>query len=143
MRLHRRLTALAGSAALLSAACDSPVGFDRFDCESPYPRLDIGRSVNGSITTSDRIAGDGTYYDPYTLYVRESGSVGIEMWSDEVDSYLVLFDEWEDRFIDDDDDSGGDWDAAIYRYLDRGCYVVWANTYEPETGRYTISAFRR
>lgn len=143
MRLNLKLTALVGSAALLGAGCDSPVGFDGFECESPYPRLDIGRSVNGTITTGDRIANDGTYYDPYTLFVRESGRVGIEMWSNEVDSYLVLFDEWEDRLIDDDDDSGGNFDAAIYRYLERGCYVVWANTFETETGRYTISAFRR
>lgn len=138
-----RLSALLGVTALLSAACtDSPTAPDTLDCESDYPRLALGSSVSGTITDTDTPLQDGTFYDAYSMPVEEDGTVTLRMTSSEVDSFVFLLSSTE-QFIAADDDSGGGAggnDAQLVHEVTRACYVVVANTFEPGTGAYTLSA---
>jgi hypothetical protein len=135
---------LTASAALLAAGCSDSTG-PALTCTSSYEALSVGTSRSGSITSSDLQLGDSTFYDPYTLRVESPGNIRILMSSGEVDSYLLLLDENEERLIVEDDDSGGginQIDALIVQNIARGCYVLYANTLEPETGNYTLTTSR-
>lgn len=142
-RLPLQLSAILGTAALLSAGCtDSPTGPEPLNCESEYPRLSVGSSISGSITQTDLQLEDGTFYDAYSMPVLEDGTLTLRMTSSEVDAFLFLLTSTE-QFVAGDDDSGAGAsgnDAEIVQAVTRACYVVIANTFEVETGAYMLSA---
>jgi hypothetical protein len=135
---------LSASAVLLASGCSDSTG-PALTCASNHPALSVGTSLSGSIATSDKQLSNGTFYDPYTLRVERAGEIRVLMSSGEVDSYLILLDEAEEDVIAEDDDSGGGIngiDALIVENLARGCYVLYANTFEAETGDYRLTTIR-
>ena len=106
--------------------------------------LTLGRTVNGTLSESDQVADDGSYFDVYSFSGRQGERVEIVMRSDHVDSYLEVGEpaaSGEDFFAEfSDDDSGGNLDARIRMTLPRtGEYQVRAYAlYADDTGDYTI-----
>lgn len=136
-----RLIPIVGGLALLTAACsESPTEPVALDCESDHPAIELGNPISGNITAEDTQLADGTFYDPYSLAIEDAGTYTIRMSSTEVNAYLFLL-EQDEQFIADNDDAPGETtsDAEIVRNLTRGCYMVVANTLEPEVGSYTIA----
>lgn len=134
------LLILLGATAVLAAGCDgSPTGTGALNCTSEHPVLEIGGSVNGALTTDDPQLSDDSFYDFYSLTVEETGTITVRMTSPELDSFLFLLTA-NDEPIAMDNDSGTDRDAEIARSLARGCYLVMANSWEPQTGSYVLSA---
>lgn len=131
---------LLGATAVLVAGCDgSPTGTGPLNCTSEHPVLEIGGSVSGALTTDDPQLADDTFADLYSLVVEEAGTITVGMSSPELDSFLFLLQANQDP-IAMDNDSGTDQDAKIVHALSRGCYLVMANSWEPQTGSYTVSA---
>jgi hypothetical protein len=133
------LTTLLAATSLLAAGCDSTTGPQPLTCSSEHPALEIGGSVNGALTTDDPQLGDDTFYDYYSLEVEETSTITLLMTSPDLDSYLALLHADED-VIALDDNSGGILNARIVQTLTRGCFLVMANSFEPQTGSYTLSA---
>lgn len=127
------------AATLLAAGCDdNPFGVNDFLGCNDVRRIQIPATVDGDLTGSDcRLPDDGTPVDYYTFTLNSARTVVIDMESDDVDSYLILFDE--DGFeIDANDNGGFDLDASLVTRLSAGRYVVAANTYEGERGFYRL-----
>src|SRR5690606_33736422 len=106
-------------------------------------RIDIGQTIDGTLSVDDAVDVDDSYYDEYRFQGRQGESVEIVLRSDDLDAYLVL-----SSIVDGDltqiasnDDGAGGTDARLRRTLPRdGEYVVLANSlFEGEVGRYTLS----
>lgn len=97
-----------------------------------YERLD---------TTDDYLVEDNSYIDVYRFEGRAGQRVVIDMTSQEIDSYLILFDP-DGNVIAQDDDGGGGLNARLDIVLTAdGIYTVYANSYRSsETGSYTLRA---
>lgn len=136
---RRWVSSILCASAVLAAGCDgSPTETGPLACASDDPVLAIGGSVSGSLETSDPQLADDTFYDSYSLPVEESQNIVLRMTSAELDAFVYLLDAAE-RPIELNNDGGGGTDAEIRRRLERGCYVVYANSLTPETGAYTVS----
>lgn len=134
------LLVLLGATAVLAAGCDdSPTGTGALTCTSDHPALEIGGSVSGALTPDDPQLADDSFYDVYSLTVEEKRTITVRMTSPELDSFLFLLATNEDP-IAMDNDGGTDQDAEIAQSLARGCYLVMANSWRPQTGSYTLSA---
>lgn len=133
-----RLAALLTAVLVVGACDDNPFGLDDFEGCNEVRRIQLPATVDGDLTGSDcRLRDDGTPVDYYTFTLNSTQTVTIDMESDEVDSYLILFDE--DGFeIDADDDGGFGLDASLVTRLSAGRYVVAANTFEGERGFYRL-----
>lgn len=90
----------------------------------------VGETEEGTLTEDDERLDDETYFDLWMLPVCTVGrtTIVIEMTSETLDSYLILSSLPELRHVADDDD-GGIWlDARVEADLDRGLYLIAANT---------------
>lgn len=126
------------AATLFVAGCDDITGLDDFLGCDEVRRINIPATVDGDLTSSDcRFPDDGTPVDYYEFTIGSTRTVTIDMVSDEIDSYLYLFDE-DGRFIDENDDAGFEFDAGLTVRLSPGRYVVAANTYGGERGFYRL-----
>lgn len=107
--------------------------------------LTVGEPASGSLGLSDRIDGDGSFYDVYSFNGTEGDRVSITMRSDAFDSHLAVGEpaEGDDEFWGEysDDDSGGGLDARVVATLWRtGEYHIHARSLFPdESGPYTIT----
>ncbi|WP_419939800.1 hypothetical protein [Candidatus Palauibacter sp.] len=104
----------------------------------------MGQRVTGRLAYPDRIFHDGSYFDEWVLEVPSSGTVQVDMASDDVDSYLQLWrgsrygSGWTRTAVD--DDGGPGINARIIEYLRPGVYTIVANTYRGgDAGRYWLS----
>lgn len=117
----------------------------KFVDRSPEPIASIialdGKTIFNSFATTDETLPDGSYYKPYKFEGKAKQSILIEMRSNEVDSFLALFDP-KGMKIAEDDDSGGKKDALIKVKLPiTGTYTIYANSYAlGETGRFSLTA---
>ncbi len=95
-------------------------------------------SQRGSLTSSDLVADDGSYYEVLEFEVPSSGSVVIDVRSSDFDAYAILFD-GDGNDLEADDDSGGGTNPRIERRLTRGWYSLIVNSFfEGETGSYEV-----
>ena len=109
------------------------------DCAT-LPALVVDSAVEGAIAGTDDENPDGTHYDLYRLEPAVSDSFRIDMESNEVDSYLILFDSAGEWIGQNDDRSTLTLDARIDRTLEPACYIVMATTSFPdEFGDYEIA----
>lgn len=77
---------------------------------------------------------------PIEFDVDEEGLLQATMRSNDVDSYLILTDA-DGRLLNEDDDSGGDYDAQIVHPVEPGRYTLWATSYGEETdGHFRIES---
>lgn len=104
------------------------------------PRIDVGESVNGSLTTADPRSIYGSYFDLYSLQLTTGQEVTVDLQSTEIDSYLVVYDEDGGKIAENDDANDETFDASLTLDLAPGCYRIEATSFEAEeTGSYTLS----
>jgi S1-C subfamily serine protease len=106
----------------------------------PQPIAVNGPVVRGQLNDSSNILPDGSYFNAYVFEGRAGQSVSIEMLSQEIDPYLILFSPDNDFYIE-DDDSAGNYNAGLSVELPyTGEYIILANSYaEGEAGSYQLS----
>jgi len=108
----------------------------------PLPTLTLNNTpIRSAFTTQDERLPDGSYFQVYTLAGQAGQKIIIEMQSQQIDPYLVLFDA-NGKQIAEDDDGGGGKNARIQVTLPvTGNYTLYANSYEGgKIGSYTLSA---
>ena len=102
-----------------------------------------GETVPGSLTDSDRVLSDGSYYDLYSFRGQAGDEVSIVMRSDDFDTFLVVGQESDGELdsMEIDDDGAGGTDSRIDLTLPRsGEYLIRANSLSGgATGAYRIS----
>jgi hypothetical protein len=112
----------------------------RVDSCQNAPRLDVGGTATGSLTSDDCRLSDGSYADRWALTLSSATTVRLDLASDAFDAYLFVTDA-ANNVIAGDDDSGAGENAQIEVALPAGSYIVWANSYAPgQTGAYTLAA---
>ncbi|WP_233424315.1 trypsin-like peptidase domain-containing protein [Pseudanabaena biceps] len=99
-----------------------------------------GIPLASTLGVADNTLPDGSYYKAYEFQGQAGQSLVIEMRSNEIDPYLVLFDA-NGRKVAEDDDGGGGKNARLAITLpSNGKYTLYANSYEVgQVGRFTIT----
>jgi len=102
----------------------------------------VGQTVVDSLSQTDDQMEDETYFDTWILPVCEGGQIVIEMTSEELDPFLILYSFPELNQLAEDDDGGTGLNARMTADLDMGIYVIVVNTASvlvgQRTGRYTL-----
>ncbi len=106
----------------------------------PEGKLAPGRTLNGSLSSSDGIWEPWTYHDAWIVTAAEVGQrIVIDMESDEVDTYLSVFRKDGTPVATDDDGGSGSNARVEFLAAHVGDYFVIATSYgEGETGRYRV-----
>ena len=101
----------------------------------------MGRTINGSLSASDARDDRGRFVDTYTLQGEAGQSVRIAM-NGRFDTYLYIH--GPNAFTMSDDDSGGNYNAALLLTLpETGEYRIQATSLSANTrGSYRLSATR-
>ncbi len=142
MRAANRFRSLVATLAIPLAACVDVTGptavviEDR--CQARY--VSIGSTIAGSLSGYDCLTEDDTqsYVDYYELTVYSTTWVDLYLESYDFDAYLMVFDEW-DELIVEDDDGGESTDAWITVKLPPGRYYIAATSFDrDETGAYKL-----
>jgi hypothetical protein len=111
---------------------------------SPNPSSNGAVTVENALTRSDFFDSvDDRYYDIYVCEPRNSGVAEVDMFSDDVDSYLLIYrknSSGDYDLIKEDDDSGQDKDAfARFDIEDGRTYrIVATSASSDERGDYDI-----
>lgn len=104
------------------------------------PRIDVGETVTGSLSTTDPTSVYGSHYDLYSLQLTAGQQVTIDMASTEIDSYLAVYDADGGQIAENDDVDDQTFDASLTLDLEPGCYRIEATSFDAEeTGQYTLS----
>lgn len=103
-----------------------------------------GQTVQGTLSESDAMADDESFYDAYAFTGRAGERVTVTMRSDAFDAFLALGRMVGGRFeqIETNDDGGDDGTNARISFTlpEAGTYVIRANSLSPEsTGAYTLT----
>ena len=98
---------------------------------APEGVLVAGRTLSGSLSSSDPAWGDGAHYDVWKVSARAAGQrLTVSMDSDDVDSYLRVL-RTDGTSIATDDDGGSGSNARVeFRATDVGDYLVIVTSYE-------------
>lgn len=133
----------AGNSASSGAAATGGGELSAMFARGGLPRIAIGQSVNGQLTSSDFLRTDGTYADGFLYNAMAGEKLKITLRSKEFDSWLVV-DEPNGPFRETNDDGGGDNDSQMIVTIPRsGPYLIVANTVSKgTTGAYTLSLSR-
>lgn len=96
----------------------------------PVTRLNVGQSVNGTLTSSDRRLSDDSFYDCFAVHTRVGQRLQIDQTSSEFDSYLSVGTGSCEQMtaVTGDDDSGGGLNARVLRDGDGGVLFIQANS---------------
>ena len=99
----------------------------------------IPGEVSGTLTRSDRMLRDTTYYQAWSFFGTAGQNIQIDVISSDFDAYAILQGPGGNE-IARDDDAGGGRNARIRVALPTaGTYHILANAYRKgETGRYTV-----
>ena len=114
-------------------------------CSTAAP-INLGQTINGSLTGSDCLLDDETYIDFYSFNGTAGQPVSISMNSGVFDTYLYLLDD-AGNIIDENDDSRVNTTdsripigAGVITLPYTGEYILGANSYDSGvTGSYSIS----
>lgn len=142
MLATRRFRSVVATLALPLAACVDVVGPDVEVVDDPCAArfVSIGSTIAGSLDRFDCFTQDDTesYVDYYELTLYETTTVDLYLESFDFDAYLMVFDEW-DELVVEDDDSGESTDAWITVKLPAGRYYIAATSFDAgETGEYRL-----
>jgi hypothetical protein len=112
-------------------------------CPAVTP-ITFGQRVNGVLALGDcEFSLDNSYVDVYEITLAAAATIQVDMTSNDVDSYIGLF-ESNGNFLAEDDNSGGGRNAQVVRQLSAGKYRIWANTITGDaTGAYSIVVTQR
>ena len=108
----------------------------------PEGALAPGRTFGGSLSSSDAVWNDGSYYDVWTVTAGALGQqVVIDMESDDVDAYIRVLRQDGTSVATDDDGGSGSNARVEFRASYVGDYLVIGTSYETgETGTYRLRA---
>ena len=104
-------------------------------------RLDVGQTVNGTLSASDAILPDNSFYDCFAVQTRQGQALQIDMTSNDVDSFLSIGNgSCETLVAQEGNDDGGDGlNSRIVRAGDGRVLFIRANSVEAgETGAYQL-----
>ena len=134
------LTGVAPGTASITATIGGESDTQAFEVVAPCPvqAYTLGTTVNGTLAATDCTFQDGTHVDYYGFTLANPRQVTITLRSTDFDAYLVLFSAAAQVIEQDDDDGGGE-DAQIVRTLAPGTYYIAANSFQVDTGGYTLS----
>ncbi len=137
---HSRLVAVLAAAALASGCGDNPAAVDDFlGCET-VRSIQVGATVNGTLSNSDCRLDDNTFADFYFLSLDVPRTVTITQRSSEIDSYLLVFRESDAVLLGENDDFEADtFDSRVVISLPAGRFIIAANSFDVETGPYTLT----
>ncbi len=142
MRAASRFRSLIATLAIPLAACvevTGPVAVVEDDaCNARY--VSIGSTITGSLSSYDCVTQDDTesYVDYYELTLYRTTDVDLYLESLDFDAYLMVFDEF-DELIVEDDDSGESTDAWITVKLPAGRYYIAVTSFDGgERGNYKL-----
>ena len=111
------------------------------DLKPPEP-LAFNTPVVGRLEEGDNVLQiDNSFFDAYIFEGEAGQQVTILMESNDIDPYLILLGP-SGEFAAEDDDSGGNFNAAIdLRLPESGTYLLLANSYQAgESGTYQLAA---
>jgi hypothetical protein len=110
---------------------------------SGLSRIEVGRPVQGRLSSSDPLFSDGTFYDAWIFETPGVQDVLIEMSSESFDAYLGLAARGPGgrvMMLASADDSGDNPNPSLRYRLVPGVYIIFANSSHPgETGEYRLS----
>jgi len=105
-----------------------------------------GQSLNGSLSSSDPMMADSSFYNDYVYSGAPGDRVRVTLTSNDFDAFLQWGRVSGDRFTSDahDDDGAGGTNAAVEATVNgTGTYAIRVNSYGAgETGTYTLSVER-
>jgi hypothetical protein len=106
-----------------------------------YPNVRVGDVVNGSLSSSDSLYPDNSYFKFYQ-FTAPSGPITIDLSSDDFDPVLIIRGDDLDQSIINDDGGPGCSARVSRTFPSRGPYRILVNTTanpERQTGRFTLS----
>jgi hypothetical protein len=107
--------------------------------------ITLGQTINGNLAAGDCLLDDGTYIDFYSFSATAGQPISISMNSGVFDTYLILFDDAGNSIYENDDtgtvgtNSRVPIDGGVITLPYTGEYFIGANSYDPDTGSYTVS----
>lgn len=105
-------------------------------------RINIGQTVNGTLTERSPQERDETYFEQYSFTGRAGQTVQVTMSATDVDPYLSLGRTGADGFTSlatDDDHGGGTTARIVFTIPANGTYVIHANTVAKGTGAFELA----
>lgn len=143
--LNNDPSAVAEGQALLAArpaAPTSPTSSRSGTPSAGIPRINIGETVNGSLTSADLLYPDTTYYKFYQFTTTPGRAITIDLSSDDVDPVLIIRGDDLSESVINDDGGPGCASRVSQTFPGRGPYRILVNTTsspQRQTGRYTLS----
>lgn len=140
--MYRRLLGLTVLAAAVACNGDSILGPGSADpfrgCSSVF-RMNLGSTVNGSLSTND-CQDQGYFTDYYEIQLNSGRDITIDLASNDFDAFLELYDRETGDFLGEDDNSGFGNNARLQGFLPAGTYVIAASSFfTNETGDYSLA----
>lgn len=112
-------------------------------CPTTMP-ITVGQPINGTLTTTDCVMPDGSYFDVYTFGGTANQRIAIEMSSTDFDTFLFLEAPDGTRLAENDDSGNGSnsripADSGFFTLPSNGTYRILANSFRSGvTGNYII-----
>jgi hypothetical protein len=106
--------------------------------------ISVGQTVNGTLSTTDCVASNGSFYDPYTFSGAAGQQVAVAM-SASFDTFLILLASDGSLTVADDDGGGGTNSripagSGFITLPTSGTYIIIANSFAANvTGPYTLT----
>lgn len=111
---------------------------DSLACNTTVGTVAPGAQVTGVLTRESCRLSDGTYADRWRMVLDSAAIITIDMFSDDVDPFLIVRNS-AGELVAQDDDGAGSPNARITHGYAAGTYYIIANTYySGEFGGYTL-----
>ena len=106
----------------------------------PLPRINMGQTIDGTLSPTDILRDDSTYTDGFIYQGRAGEQITVTMRSSDFDAWLVV-DDPNGPLHEHNDDGAGGTDAMLTVTLPHdGSYIILANVVQKRTtGRYTLT----
>lgn len=145
--LNNDQVAVAEGAALLTpknivSAAGNSGGRSSMGSPVSLPQISIGQTITGSLTGSDSLYPDTTYYKMYQFTTTPGQDITIDLSSSDFDPVLIVRGEGLAQSIVDDDGGPGCSARVSQAFLGRGPYRILVNTTASphrQTGRFTLA----
>lgn len=136
-----RLNTFAGRSALAAVAVVAAVSVA--GTASAQSSIRAGQTVNGTLSSTDTVALDGSYMDCYLLSTQSGSQYTVDMTSDDFDTFVAYGQgrDCQGTLIDGNDDRDSTTTNSRMSFTARGGdYFILANSFDAgETGAYRLS----
>ena len=106
------------------------------------PQISIGQTITGTLSGSDSLYPDTTYFKMYQFMTTPGREITIDLSSNDFDPVLIIRGEGLAKSIVNDDGGPGCASRVSQAFLSSGPYRILVNTTKPpirQTGRFTLS----